>query len=113
MRRERRILWLWWLQKASTQLHAEKEDGVDTIVENPAASAQGGAGVQAAQFLVDNGVNALITVRCGENAAEVFHAAEMKIYKSVHKAAADDLAALEEGKLEELTQFHGGYHGIQ
>ena len=90
-----------------------RENGADTIVENPAASAQGGAGVQAAQFLVDNGVNALITVRCGENAAEVFHAAEMKIYKSVHKAAADDLSALEEGKLEELTQFHGGYHGIQ
>lgn len=90
-----------------------RENGTDTIVDNPAAMAQGGAGMQAAQFLVDHGVDTLITVRCGENAAEVFQAAGIKIYKSVHKAAADDMAALEEGTLEELTQFHGGYHGIQ
>lgn len=90
-----------------------REDGRDTIVENPAASAQGGAGIQAAQFLVDKGVNALITVRCGQNAADVFQAADMKIYKSANKAAADDLTALEEGKLDELTQFHGGFHGVQ
>ena len=48
------------------------EDGKDTILENPAAQAHGGAGIQAAQFLVDNGVNVLITVRCGQNAADVF-----------------------------------------
>lgn len=89
------------------------EDKEKTIEENPAAQAQGGAGIQAAQFLVDHKVDSLITVRCGQNAAEVFQAAGMKIYKSVNKAAADDLAALEEGKLGELTQFHGGYHGVQ
>ncbi len=90
-----------------------RENGTDTIVENPAAVSQGGAGIQAAQFLVDQGVNVLITVRCGQNAADVFQAAHMKIYHSVNKAAEDDLAALEEGKLEELTRFHGGYHGVQ
>lgn len=90
-----------------------RENGKDTIVQNPAAEAQGGAGIQAAQFLVDSEVTTLITVRCGQNAAEVFHAAGMKIYKSANKAAADDLTALEEGKLNELTEFHGGYHGIQ
>ena len=90
-----------------------RENGKDTIVQNPAAEAQGGAGIQAAQFLVDSEVTTLITVRCGQNAAEVFHAAGMKIYKSANKAAADNLTALEEGKLNELTEFHGGYHGIQ
>ena len=89
------------------------EDGKDTVIENPAAVAQGGAGIQVAQFLVDNRIDALITVRCGQNAAEVFQAAEMKIYKSVNKVAADDLNAWKEGKLEELTEFHSGYHGIQ
>lgn len=88
-----------------------REDGKDTVVENPAAQARGGAGIQAAQFLVDQGVGALVTVRCGQNAADVFKAAGMKIYKSVSKAAADDLAALEEGRLRELTEFHGGFHG--
>ena len=87
------------------------EDGKDTILENPAAQAHGGAGIQAAQFLVDNGVNVLITVHCGQNAADVFKAAGMKIYKSANKAAADDLTAFEDGKLSELTEFHGGFHG--
>ncbi|MGM9571651.1 MAG: DUF134 domain-containing protein [bacterium] len=90
-----------------------REEGKDTIVKNPAAKAHGGAGIQAAQFLADNGVNAVITVRCGQNAADVFKAANIKVYKSVSKAAADDLTALEEGKLSELTQFHGGFHGGQ
>jgi len=88
-----------------------REDGGDTVVENPAAQAQGGAGLQAAQFLVDSGVDVLVTVRCGQNAAEVFQESGMKIYKSENKAASDDLAALEAGKLSELTSFHGGYHG--
>lgn len=90
-----------------------REDGKDIVVENPAAQAQSGAGIQAAQFLADSNADVLITVRCGENAAEVLKAAGMKIYKSVNKAAADDLAAWEAGKLDELTKFHGGFHGIQ
>ena len=58
-------------------------------------------------------VDVLITVRCGQIAAEVFQEAGMKIYQSVNKAAADDLKAMEEGQLEELTKFHAGYHGVQ
>lgn len=90
-----------------------KDAETESIVENPAAQAQGGAGLQVAQFLVDNDVHTLITVRCGQNAADVFTAAGMKIYKSVNKTAVEELAALAEGTLEELTHFHGGFHGIQ
>lgn len=89
------------------------ENEKQTVAENPAADAQGGAGVQAAQFLVDCNATVLITPRCGQNAADVFTSADMKIYKSSNKAAADDLAAYLDGKLEELTHFHGGYHGIR
>ena len=90
-----------------------QEGDRQTILENPAAQAQGGAGIQMAQFLLDNDVDILITVRCGQNAADVFTAAGMKIYQSAGRTAAEDLAALAEGKLKELTQFHGGFHGIQ
>ncbi|MFR3787085.1 NifB/NifX family molybdenum-iron cluster-binding protein [Agathobaculum desmolans] len=96
---------------ARTPFFLFRENGTDTIVENPAAQAQSGAGIQAAQFLVDSGVTALITVRCGQNAADVFHAAGMKIYRSVHQTALENLSALEAGALPELTQFHGGFHG--
>ncbi len=90
-----------------------RDDAGQVVVENPAAQAHGGAGVQAAQFLVDNAVTTLITPRCGQNAAEVFTAAGMTIYKSAGTTAAENLTALEEGTLEILTHFHGGFHGIQ
>lgn len=89
------------------------ESGVEIIVENPAAAAQGGAGTQVAQFLVDHDTEVLITPRCGQNAADVFTVADIKIYKSVPKTATDNLADYENEILEELTHFHGGYHGIR
>lgn len=89
------------------------EDGTEEVVENPAAQAQGGAGLQAAQFLVDNQVTALITVRCGENAAEVFQEAALKIYQAEGKTAQENLEAFGKEKLAPLTHFHAGYHGIR
>lgn len=83
------------------------------ILKNPAASSEGGAGLQAAQFVVDQGADALVTVRCGENAAEVLKEAEISIYKSRGNDANENLKACREGKLETLTHFHAGYHGIR
>ena len=88
------------------------QDGNQEILENPAAQAQGGAGLKAAQFVVDNGADVLITVRCGQNAADVFTAAEMKIYKAEGSSAQGNLTAFEEKKLEPLTHFHAGFQGI-
>lgn len=89
-----------------------RQDGADTIVDNPGAQAQGGAGIQAAQFLVDQQVTDLIAPRCGQNAAEVFQAAGIRIYKSANSEAAADFQAFAEGKLEPMTHFHSGYVGI-
>ena len=89
------------------------EDGKTELKENPAANAQGGAGLKAAQFLLDEGADTLITVRCGENAAEVLKAAEISIYKSKADTADENLNLLKEGKLEILTHFHPGFHGIK
>ena len=83
-----------------------------TFIENPGASAEGGAGLKAAQAAADSGAEALVTVRCGENAAEVLKAAGLRIYKSKDGTALENAAALEAGELEELTRFHAGFHGI-
>lgn len=91
----------------------DTETNADEFVVNPAAEAQGGAGVKAAQAVVDTGADALITVRCGENAAEVFQAAEIEIYKAEGLEAEANLAAFAEGKLAKLTKFHAGFHGIR
>ena len=90
------------------------QTGTNEVLSNPAANAEGGAGVKAAQFVVvDHNANALITVRGGENAAEVLLAAEIQIYKAQGNMAKDNLTAFTEGKLEKLQSFHAGFHNKQ
>lgn len=81
--------------------------------ENPAKDAEGGAGVRAAQFVLDEGADAVITVRLGKNSAEVFQTAGIEIWKADGSDAEDILKLFSEHKLEKLTNFHGGYHGIR
>lgn len=83
------------------------------MIANPGAQAEGGAGIKAAQAAVDSGAQVLITPRCGENAAQVFKAAGIRIYSSRGKDALENISAYENGALEELTHFHAGYHGIR
>lgn len=89
------------------------ENGNETILENPAAEAEGGAGPKAAQFIVDQNADILITFRCGQNAAEVIQAAEIKIYKANGKTFQENIKAFEKDMLTELTHFHAGYHGVK
>lgn len=44
-------------------------------VENPAANAAGGAGIRAAQFVVERGAQAVVTGNVGPNASQVFESA--------------------------------------
>ena len=94
-------------------LFRDVEAGTEELKENPAAEAEGGAGLQAAQFVVDGGGQALLTVRCGENAAEVLQGAEIAIYQTEGAGVAENLEAFQAGKLNLLTHFHAGFHGIQ
>lgn len=80
------------------------------LLENHAASAQGGAGIKAAQALVDSGAGVLLTPRCGENAAEVLRAADIAIYKTTEGSIAENIALFEEGKLAVLEEIHAGFH---
>lgn len=93
-------------------LFKNTESGTGEFVVNPGAEAEGGAGIEAAQAVVDGSADVLITVRCGENAAEVFKAANIKIYKSEGSDGEENIRAFLDGRLSELTKFHAGYHGI-
>lgn len=93
-------------------VYSDENDQAE-LVENAAASAQGGAGLVAAQFVVDQGADVLITVRCGENAAKVLQAAEVEIMKSTVEDAMENIRLLKENKLAKLTHFHAGFHGIR
>jgi len=49
-------------------------------VENPAIAAAGGAGIQAAQFVVERGAQAVVTGNVGPNAFNVFQAAGVPVF---------------------------------
>jgi predicted Fe-Mo cluster-binding NifX family protein len=49
-------------------------------VENPAIGASGGAGIQAAQFVVEQGARAVVTGNMGPNAFNVLQSAGVPIY---------------------------------
>ncbi len=79
--------------------------------ENAAADAQGGAGIKAAQTLIDLGAEATIAFSCGTNAAEVLEAGGVRLYKAEKTSVAENLASLKGGELEDLNDIHPGYHG--
>lgn len=81
------------------------------FIDNGAASSHGGTGIKAAQIIVDHQVSALLTPQCGENAAEVINAANIKIYKTINPSIKDNIKALQDGKLSLLEDFHSGFHG--
>jgi len=81
------------------------------FIENEAAASQGGAGIKAAQTLVDAGADVVLTPRCGENAAVVLKKAEVKMYKTFPGSVQDNLVAYENGTLEILEEIHPGFHG--
>ena len=59
-------------------------------LENPAVAASGGAGIQAAEFVIRNGAKAVVTGSVGPNASRVLEAAGVSVYLlqngTVHEA---------------------------
>jgi len=86
------------------------ECGEHKFIDNLAASSQGGAGIKAAQMIVDSGADFLITYRCGENAANVLNAAGIKIYKAENGSVVENIERYKRGKLSFLSEIHAGFH---
>ena len=87
----------------------DNKEGV--FLDNSAATSAGGAGIKAAQTVVDSKAGAILTPRCGENAAEVLNAAGIKLYKTIDAPAQENVEAFMAGKLSLLEEIHAGFHG--
>ncbi|MFO7611371.1 MAG: NifB/NifX family molybdenum-iron cluster-binding protein [Clostridia bacterium] len=97
--------------RAPAFLVYDTETRKNLFVDNSAASSQGGAGIKAAQLVLDQQTDAVITPQCGQNAADVLLAAGVKIYLSEGCSVGDNLKAHAKGLLKELSDIHAGYHG--
>lgn len=80
------------------------------FIDNSAIAAQGGAGIKAAQTVVDNKVGAIIVPRCGQNAADVMQKANIKLYKMINDSVQDNIDAFNDDRLSLLDEIHAGYH---
>ena len=96
--------------RSSYFLIYDTESKESSFIENTAVHSSGGAGIKAAQTIVDSGAKAVLTPRCGQNAAEVLKGAGIELYKSVSGNAEENITAYADKKLSVLDEIHSGFH---
>jgi predicted outer membrane repeat protein len=79
--------------------------------DNSAREASGGAGIKAAQFLVDKKIDSIIAFRLGENAVQVLTKANIKLFAPREDLnAINNINLLLNNQLNNLVDIHSGYH---
>jgi len=74
-------------------------------LDHRAVVEQGGAGIRAAQVLADNGIKAIISPQCGENAGKILRKSEVLIYQSIPGTIKDNIEALIGNQLSLINDF--------
>ncbi len=83
------------------------------IIDNSAIAAGGGAGIAAAQQLIDRKVNVLITGNVGPNAFQTLNGAGVNIYTGQIGRISELVDLFEKGELERTDAPNvGGHHGM-
>ena len=80
------------------------------IIENTAKAASGGAGIQAAQTIVDKGAKAVISGNLGPKAHTVLISADIPLFQFPGGSAQEALDAYRQGKLTALNSPSTGAH---
>jgi len=83
-------------------------------IENPAAEAMGGAGIQSAQIIINNNVKAVITGNCGPNAFQVLNQAGIKVFNAYTRTVKEAIEDYKAGKLSEFSSPSvSGHYGMK
>ena len=80
------------------------------LLPNGGAMASGGAGIQAAQAIVDSGAQAVISGNMGPNAFQVLAAAGVKVFTGANGSIANAVEMLKRGELQETNSPNVGSH---
>jgi len=93
----------------------ETETMAYEAVENPALASPSGAGIQAAQLVVERGARAVITGNVGPNAFAVFESAGVSVYPFTGGTVRQAVEAFKAGRLQPVAgasvPAHGGMGG--
>lgn len=74
------------------------------VMENSSAMASAGAGISAAQMVVDKGVQVVLTGSCGPNAYQVLSAAGINVVTGVSGKVRDAIEVYKSGKFQTSSQ---------
>ncbi len=74
------------------------------VVKNRAAEKLSGAGVSAAQFVVDEGVDVLLAGNIGPKAYSILRAAGIKVYRASGLKVSDAVERYLKSELDEITE---------
>jgi predicted Fe-Mo cluster-binding NifX family protein len=85
--------------RCPTYVFVETDTLAYEAMHNPAASASGGAGIQAAQFVVEQGARAVLTGNVGPNAVDVLQAANIPVYLNSESTVRTAVEAFKAGRL--------------
>lgn len=88
--------------RAPAFLLVDTDTGQRQVAANPATGAPGGAGVQAAEFVIQKGTEAVISGSFGPKAYDVLAAAGISMYRASAETVDDLLRRYQEGKLERV-----------
>lgn len=80
------------------------------FITNTASQAQGGAGVASAQLLVDEGIDVLLTPRCGEKAMAVLVEAGILLYECHDEDATNGVDCFKQDRLKLLKESGPSLH---
>jgi predicted Fe-Mo cluster-binding NifX family protein len=90
----------------------DTEEGLVKTIENKGRMSGGGAGIAAAQQIIDEDVGAVITGNMGPNAFSLFDNSDIRVYRSGSIKVERAIELFKEGKLDELTQAGPAHAGM-
>jgi predicted Fe-Mo cluster-binding NifX family protein len=89
--------------RCPTYLFVDTETMAFEAAENPAMSAPSGAGIQAAQFVVEGGAQAVLTGSVGPNAASVLQTANVPVYQVLEGTVRQAVEMFRQGQLNSIS----------
>jgi predicted Fe-Mo cluster-binding NifX family protein len=93
----------------------DTDSGKTEAIPNAAQSAGGGAGIQAAQTIADQGAETVLTGNVGPNAHRALQAAKITVATGISGTVSDAVKAFQEGKYtatdSPTVQSHFGMSG--
>ncbi|CDF57867.1 NifB/NifX family molybdenum-iron cluster-binding protein [Thermobrachium celere] len=93
------------------QIH-DTEAGEFRVLENEGQKSGGGAGIAAAQQIIDEGVDVVITGSLGPNAFDLINKAGIKAYKCNEMRIKEVIDKFKNGELEEINMAGPAHHGM-